>query len=571
LIFNNNNNLNNTTMKTKHFLLLSLVLGMAISALQAQVRIGDLSAPRPGVSLDLNRSNNTATTGLGLPVVTLTAVTSPLPLNNSIENLKGVIVYNNAEGNGLVKGLYFVSEGRWIRILTDGATASAGTLSSSASSKTVLMSGDDSAPESQVRIGNLTASRPGVSLDLNGDGNTATTGLGLPVVMLTALTDPQPLADSFDNLQGVIVYNERTENGLTAGLHLVDGDKWVRILTDDDVSDFTIEDLPQTAWLGADGSESSTLTIKTSLANESTLTYQWYYLETGENKTPVLIESSNAKTFNISNGTNNYNLTSAGEVKKYYCVVTNGSNSVKSTHTRAVYGTGVFLDNDKWLNMLSYNLGVSDEGKSLTPAQQYDKNSNDATIAGYLFQWGRAEDGHQFRDTSSVSPNEFLYHGVRYGNNGVVVDATSGQVTSDQESYGKFILRGDSPYDWRIYDATVWDSASDPCSGLDENNKTWRLPTSSEWSQIYTNNYPECISNKGLRFRPDGTNVSVFLPVAGYRSHIAGGLYGGGAYWSSTAASGDNALSLYFIATLVYPTDSNYRAYGYSVRCVSEQ
>jgi uncharacterized protein (TIGR02145 family) len=102
-------------------------------------------------------------------------------------------------------------------------------------------------------------------------------------------------------------------------------------------------------------------------------------------------------------------------------------------------------------------------------------------------------------------------------------------------------------------------------------SKTWRLPTSGEWTQIYANNSVEN-TGKGLRFKPDGTNTSVFLPAAGYRNRITGVLANVGAsgnYWSS-AASGTNALSLYFNATTVSPANSNNRSLGFSVRCVAE-
>jgi uncharacterized protein (TIGR02145 family) len=155
---------------------------------------------------------------------------------------------------------------------------------------------------------------------------------------------------------------------------------------------------------------------------------------------------------------------------------------------------------------------------------------------------------------------------------GVTVDATTGQIT-DGNIRGRFILRNAGVYDWRNYTATVWDSASDPCRNVnDDSGKTWRLPSSEEWSQIYNNNYPEN-TGKGLRFRPDGTTrTSVFLPAPGGRYRSSGALYNVGTYgyyWSSTS-SGTNALCLIVNATSVNPTGSSIRSYGSSVRCVAE-
>jgi uncharacterized protein (TIGR02145 family) len=457
-------------MKTKHFLVLSLVLSMAISVLQAQVRIGDLSAPRSGVSLDLNRNDNTATTGFGLPVVQLVNSGSPLPLAADFATLKGVMVYNETVDPvaGLpYAGIYVAGTSNWVRM------------------------------------------QMGSEIEEYAD-----------IVLLTAL--------------------------------------------------------PATVWLGANGAESRQLTITTPIDNTVTLYYQWYYVDLGENSTPVAIQDSTAKTFTILAGTNaSYKLQSAGNVKKYFCVVRNGTKSAVTPRVRAVYGSGVFLNNDRWLNVLGYNLGVSDAGKSLTPEEQFNKDAGDLedpTVAGYLYQWGRDEDGHQLRDTIQKSVVQFLYRNVLSTNDGVTVNSTSGQV-DDNDINGRFILRNAGASDWRDYNAaTVWNSAYDPCRNVnDGSGKTWRLPSSDEWSQIYNNNYPEN-TGKGLRFRPDGTTrTSVFLPAAGYRNRITGVLTNAGAtgnYWSSTPG-GTNALYLSFGAT-VNPSNSSTRSSGFSVRCVAD-
>jgi uncharacterized protein (TIGR02145 family) len=465
LIFNNNN-LNNKTMKTKHFLALSLMLVIAIFTLQAQVRIGDLSAPRSGVSLDLNRSNNTAETGFGLPVVQLVNSGSALPLAANFSTLQGVIVYNTTvdPSAGLpYAGIYVAGANNWVRVQMGGETAEYA-----------------------------------------------------DIVLLTAL--------------------------------------------------------PATVWLGTDGSESRQLTIATPIDNTENITlyYQWYYVNLGESEIPVAIPDSTAKTFTISAGSDaNYQLKNPGEVKKYFCVVRNGTRSVVTTRVRAVYGSGVFLNNDKWLNVLGYNLGAT--GTTLTPAEQFNKDPGDLTVAGYLYQWGRAEDGHQLRDTASVA-SSFLYHGVLNATDGVAVNVTSGQPTDDNFKT-KFILRSAGTFDWRNHTASNWADTADPCRNLSlGDGKTWRLPTSDEWSQIYNNNYPEH-TGKGLRFRPDGTTrIGVFLPAAGHRNRSTGALTNVdmfGYYWSSTA-NGTNALNLNFSATTVNPTTSSSRSGGFSVRCVAD-
>jgi hypothetical protein len=466
-----NNNVNNKTMKTKHLLLLSLIL-TAITALQAQVRIGDLTAPRSGIGLDLNRSNNTSTTALGLPRVILIDVTNPLPIANNFEVLNGAMVYNYSATNGVDVGVYFAGETSWVK----------------------LIAGSDATADKDI-----------------------------------VLLDP----------------------------------------------------LPATVWLGANGTERRQLTITTTIDGESgiSLSYRWYYLST--DGIPVATDST-AKTFTISNGAAAHQLASAGTVKKYFCVIKNNSKSAITTRIRAVYGTGVFLNNDQWLNVLNYNLGATGDYQTKSPTEQFLETSYAESIVGYLFQWGRAADGHQFRD------NPVFYTNLENSVDGIAISNlnANGQVISSHGAYGKFIIRNDvtgSKHDWRQYPetelpknkidepATAW--IHDPCSQVsDGSDKTWRLPTSSEWAQICVNNYPEN-TGKGLRFKPDGINTSVFLPAAGLRYRTNGALSNVGSlgyYWSSVP-SNTNTSNLFFTTTGITPASNSNRAYGFSVRCVSEE
>jgi hypothetical protein len=60
------------------------------------------------------------------------------------------------------------------------------------------------------------------------------------------------------------------------------------------------------------------------------------------------------------------------------------------------------------------------------------------------------------------------------------------------------------------------------------------------------------------------------LSAAGYRSNLAGAFYNRGAYgyyWSGSPVS-TFAYALFFFSTSVIPAVSNYRAYGFSVRCL---
>jgi hypothetical protein len=92
------------------------------------------------------------------------------------------------------------------------------------------------------------------------------------------------------------------------------------------------------------------------------------------------------------------------------------------------------------------NLGASRAATSSTDTQAY----------GDLYQWGRAADGHQKRNSAT----------------------TSSLSSSDTPGHGNFILAPNSPYDWRSPQNTnLWqgvNGVNNPCpSG-------YRLPTEAE-------------------------------------------------------------------------------------------
>ena len=71
-------------------------------------------------------------------------------------------------------------------------------------------------------------------------------------------------------------------------------------------------------------------------------------------------------------------------------------------------------------------------------------------------------------------------------------------------------------------------------------------------------------------YSPILNGVVALYPASGYRHSASGAFFSTGVdgrSWSC-AVSGVNVYFLWFNATVVQPTDSNYRAFGRSVRCV---
>ncbi|MFA7152099.1 MAG: FISUMP domain-containing protein, partial [Candidatus Paceibacterota bacterium] len=143
---------------------------------------------------------------------------------------------------------------------------------------------------------------------------------------------------------------------------------------------------------------------------------------------------------------------------------------------------------------------------------------------------------------------------------------TSANAASDIPGHANFITEADSPYDWRVpqspNQATLWAGANggsnNPCP------TGWHVPTQPEWATVAGYFSPQ--TSVGA------FNSSLKLPLAGFRGRIDAALYsrgGVGYYWSSSP-SGTSASILFFNSGGVHPADTDYRAYGFSVRCVKD-
>lgn len=164
---------------------------------------------------------------------------------------------------------------------------------------------------------------------------------------------------------------------------------------------------------------------------------------------------------------------------------------------------------------------------------------DDHRAYGWLYQWGRIGDGHEI-------PNS------------PVVSTLSPQ---DVPGHDDFIGVGTSPYDWRLgQNDGLWQGVSgtnNPCPA------GFRLPTETEWETERAS----WSSNDAA-----GAFASPLkLVLAGYRS-TGSGTYGDsgshGYYWSSTLDDID-AVHLYFWRNGA-EMPSEYRAHGFSVRCIKD-
>ena len=115
-------------------------------------------------------------------------------------------------------------------------------------------------------------------------------------------------------------------------------------------------------------------------------------------------------------------------------------------------------------------------------------------------------------------------------------------------------------------EGTTWENINSPCpSG-------WRVPTDAELQSLIDAG-SEWITENWVTGRIFGSgNNTLFLPAAGSRGSTSGTLSNRatfGYYWSNQENGSADALLLYFNSASAN-MGSNYRSFGFSVRCVAE-
>jgi uncharacterized protein (TIGR02145 family) len=217
--------------------------------------------------------------------------------------------------------------------------------------------------------------------------------------------------------------------------------------------------------------------------------------------------------------------------------------SLKSNKNR-VFSGGTF-------NGDTYNLVTSTTGKVWLDrnlgAAQVATSSTDAASYGDLYQWGRAADGHESR--TSVT--------------------TSTLSSTDTPGNSSFILAsGSSPNDWHSgQNASLWqgvNGTNNPCP------TGFRLPMETEIEAERNNGGSGFWGTGSPQSNAAGAFASVLkLTMSGRRMFDDGlvtDLGTRGDYWSSTV----NGIysRFFFLGTSGSATYSNWRTFGYAVRCI---
>lgn len=176
------------------------------------------------------------------------------------------------------------------------------------------------------------------------------------------------------------------------------------------------------------------------------------------------------------------------------------------------------------------NLGASRAATSRTDEQAY----------GDLYQWGRAADGHQKRNSGT----------------------TSMLSSSDQPGHGDFILVPKAPYDWRSPQKdNLWQGVNginNPCP------RGYRLPTEAEWEaerQSWSSNNPAGAFASPLKLPLSGLRI--------YSSGSIGDVGSDGSYWAATTVGSMFSRALDFNSDRAGMV-RDVRAYGAAVRCIKD-
>ena len=186
-------------------------------------------------------------------------------------------------------------------------------------------------------------------------------------------------------------------------------------------------------------------------------------------------------------------------------------------------------------------------------ATKVDATTLDVASMGNVYQWGRSY--ASLTKASGLSGDELAGPTS-------LVNATTGTHTA------KFILAQNNPYNWLdVKDDALWSGDNTQAVCPDG----WRLPTSAELITIRNAWSADKFTANRLAIPGDVSGETLYLPAAGRRFNSTGASSGQGTngfYWSSTV-SGTSVYRLYFYVT-GSDVAADYRAYGFSVRCVQK-
>lgn len=217
-----------------------------------------------------------------------------------------------------------------------------------------------------------------------------------------------------------------------------------------------------------------------------------------------------------------------------------------------------------WLSFQCHNLGAD---ISLDPNSYVEGNADGSGgTVGYLFEWGRAADGHELRNSTTTST---LASSTTPGHNQYILN-TLGTYQQDWLNGGGSSNRwGDGTTNMNMPKA-----ANDPCP------VGWKVPSYAQMASLFTggnitsSGTPGDATANTWTWTGNGMKIgdNLFLPAAGIRYNPAGSVQATGVqgYYATSTAEGNLYKRLMFQDNYVDYSSNVFRTYGASVRCVAE-
>jgi len=195
-------------------------------------------------------------------------------------------------------------------------------------------------------------------------------------------------------------------------------------------------------------------------------------------------------------------------------------------------------DGNIWLQQ---NLGSTQVATSMTDTNSY----------GDIFQWGRWNDGHEKRtSTTTAVPTPNNPSGLTSTNTSFIIESTTDW------------WDGGSLTDTWSAVSSANTSATEGCDPCKVMGAGWVMPTETDWTGIKN---AESISNPATAF---ASNLK--LPASGFRSSSNGNytfVDQRGYYWSSTTST-TGAKYFYIGSVIANPAAGAMRGQGHAVRCI---
>ena len=300
-------------------------------------------------------------------------------------------------------------------------------------------------------------------------------------------------------------------------------------------------------YVATDGIETATITMQAKDANKNNLASGGLAVtmtqsgsaslstvtDLGDGRYTATIQSTTAETVTVTAAINGSTVTDTANV--IFTAFVSRTISFGGLEYKTVLSPDT---GEVWLDR---NLGAS----------QVATSSADSDAYGYLYQWGRNDDGHELR-TSSVTRTL----------------ATS--ITPPETN--TFIQAAPEPsYDWvsvvdsdGVLRAAAWENggANDICP------LGFSVPTKAELEADTTSATTVTVTNSATAF-----SSFLKIPVAGFRNRDGVGFNTGfsALLWSRSAAAGDHDnLSIAFEFYGSGKSDNYARADGFSIRCIAD-